>query len=511
MQVSDNKISHLIDRATAVRAALNEKRSAFDEIVARFQDMAFACAYGALGDFYLAEDAAQEAFVSAWRNLDQLRVAEAFPGWFKRIVLTQCHRITRNKQFELVPLEAVAQFPAHEPEPPEAFDAAERTRHIAYAINSLPEGERMVTALFYLGDCSTSEIAQFLEVPLTTVKKRLFDARKHLRGRMTTMDAKIRDSLKDKRPSRDAQFADTVRLFNDALESFVAKVKQDRYVIAAILFGSLSHDTVWRKSDIDIILVVRDGALGGPRKDVKDCTLVENGVNIHVTLYARSKFKQMIEGQLKSDFMASSFALSTLLYTTDDSLRALYTDVQQVGAHDQQMMLMQAGSGALYTLAKAEKWLLTRRDVNYSFLWVMYTLEHLARIEVTLHGEVIRREVLQQALKLNPKFFNKLYGDLIHGKKDEATIQGALNAINAYIDSKVELLFGPVLDYLKQQGRTVTTSQLGLYFTKQVQTHTLTNVYEWLADKGLIQKVSSPMRLTYKSQVTVDEAAYYCE
>ena len=96
------KIGELIDRATAARAAHAEKSAAFGEIVRRFQDMAFACAYGALGDFYLAEDAAQEAFISAWRNLDQLRVVEAFPGWLKRIVLTQCYRFTRNKQFELV-------------------------------------------------------------------------------------------------------------------------------------------------------------------------------------------------------------------------------------------------------------------------------------------------------------------------------------------------------------------------------------------------------------------------
>jgi uncharacterized protein len=199
------------------------------------------------------------------------------------------------------------------------------------------------------------------------------------------------------------------------------------------------------------------------------------------------------------------------LFTTDDTLRAYYEDAQKVGAHDQQMTLLQSGSFTLYRLAKAEKWLVTRKDVTYSFLWIMHTLESLASIEATLHGEVIRREVLQQALKLNPKFFNKLYGELIHGKKDEAAIQAALNAINAYLDDKLTLLFGPVLDYLKQEGRTCTTSQLDAYFKKQAQMHTLSNIYEWLADKGLIQKVPSPLRLTHKSQVTVDEAAYYCE
>src|SRR5579872_1407159 len=78
---SVEEIQHLIDRATAARAAQAEKHRAFGEIVRRFQDLAFGCAYAILGDFQLAEDAAQEAFLTAWRNLDQLRKAEAFPGW----------------------------------------------------------------------------------------------------------------------------------------------------------------------------------------------------------------------------------------------------------------------------------------------------------------------------------------------------------------------------------------------------------------------------------------------
>src|SRR5215467_3480291 len=99
------EIRHLIDRATAARAAQAEKHRAFGEIVRRFQDLAFGCAYAILGDFQLAEDAAQEAFLTAWRNLDQLRKPEAFPGWFKRIVLTQCNRLTRGKRLDTVSLD----------------------------------------------------------------------------------------------------------------------------------------------------------------------------------------------------------------------------------------------------------------------------------------------------------------------------------------------------------------------------------------------------------------------
>jgi RNA polymerase sigma-70 factor (ECF subfamily) len=91
-------IEQLVAAATAVRAAEAEKKRAFGTIVQRYQDVAFACAYAVLGDFHAAEDAAQEAFIVAWRCLDQLRDARAFPGWLKRIVLTQCSRMTRGRR-----------------------------------------------------------------------------------------------------------------------------------------------------------------------------------------------------------------------------------------------------------------------------------------------------------------------------------------------------------------------------------------------------------------------------
>ncbi len=238
---------------------------------------------------------------------------------------------------------------------------------------------------------------------------------------------------------------------------------------------------------------------------------MENGINIHASLIPRGKFKQSIEGALQGSFWHSSFALSTLLFTTDDSIRAYYYNVRSIGARDRQLRLMTAGAGALVTLAKAEKWLVTRRDVPYSFLWIMYTIQNLAQIEVLLHGEVTTREVLPQALAINPAFFHTVYTDLIHQPKDEATIGRALDRINRYIDGKVDVLFGPLLEYLREEGGIRTISELYDYFGKQLQDRNwaLGAICEWLADRGTIQKVPSPLRLTHKSQVTVDEAAYY--
>jgi uncharacterized protein len=503
-----DEIGILIARATAARAARAEKSHAFGEIVRRFQDLAFACAFSTLGDFHLAEDAAQESFLTAWRNLDQLRQPEAFPGWLKRIVLTQCGRFTRGKHVDTVGLEALHDRPTPngaDGDPSAAYDARERRARVLAAIRELPEHERIVTSLYYLGDYSTAQIGAFLELPVGTVKKRLFSARQRLRERMLDMglDEVVRETLRERRPSRNDQFADVVALFTAALDSFVEKVKQDRYVIAAILFGSLSHDTVWRKSDIDIILVGRD------ERPITHLSLVENGVSIHAIMYPRSKFKQAIEGSLHGSFFHSSFALSTLLFTTDESIRAYYQDVRRVGSHDRQMRLMTAGSWAVAMTAKAEKWLVTRGDVAYSFLYVTRTLEPLATIEVLLHDELTTREVVPHAARLNPALFDRLYTDFIQEPKDAAAVQRALDLINAYLADRADVLFGPILAYLRQEGGSRTTTELCHYFANHLESDMLIPAFEWLADRGTLQKVPSPVRLHPRSQVVLDEAAYY--
>jgi RNA polymerase sigma factor (sigma-70 family) len=501
MEAVYNEVKLLIATATATDLAQREKHRAFDEIVRRYQDLAYGYAYAVLGDFQLAEDAAQEAFLTAWRSLDQLRHPEAFPGWLKRIVLTQCSRLTRGKQLDFVPLDEALALPAPGPDPYLAAEQSELRERVAAAVQALPENERLVTTLFYISEYTLKEIGAFLELPVTTIKKRLWSARQKLRHTMLDI---VKQTLQERRPSRDGRFADTVALFNEALESLVAKLKQDRYILAAMLYGSLSHDQVWEKSDIDLLLIGRE-----EKKASKEFFLVENGINIHATLVSRSRFKAMIEGQLQSSIMHSAFSKSTLLFSHDESIRSWYENVHHVGERDKELQLMQAAVGVVYTLAKAEKWFYVKKDVPYTFLWTLNCVNNLARIETLMHNEVTAREVIHQALRHNPVFFQAVYTDLIYGPKDEPAIAAALERIENYLEERLYTLFRPILQFLEEEGGIRSTTDLDAYFGPQVQERTLAGAYEWLAERGVIQKVSAPILLHEKSRVFMDEAAYY--
>lgn len=170
-------------RSLIMRAQLGDL-NAFDTIVRRFQDMAVGYAYSILGDFHLAEDAAQEAFVRAYCDLSKLRQPEAFSAWFRRIIFKHCDRITRGKSLGTVPLEEAVEMPSKSKGPAEAVEEKEMKKLVLSSIKSLPKRERMATVLFYISGYSHQEIAKFLGLPLTTVNHRLRSSRKRLRERM---------------------------------------------------------------------------------------------------------------------------------------------------------------------------------------------------------------------------------------------------------------------------------------------------------------------------------------
>ena len=139
-----DELSVLVNRA---RSADLE---AFGELVRRFQDMAYGCAYAILGDFHLAEDAAQEAFLEAYRSLSKLTRPKAFPGWLRRIVLRRCSRITRRKSLSTAPIEAARNIPDGGPGPSSVAEKMEMKDKVLAAIKALPDSFEDYRAKGYL-------------------------------------------------------------------------------------------------------------------------------------------------------------------------------------------------------------------------------------------------------------------------------------------------------------------------------------------------------------------------
>jgi hypothetical protein len=293
--------------------------------------------------------------------------------------------------------------------------------------------------------------------------------------------------------------------FTAALEALIGQVKEDRSVLAAILCGSLSHDTVWAKSDIDLVLVTIDDK----KVDCADRALYADGVNVHAFLIPRAEFRKMVEGSVRNSFMHSFLAKGQLLYTHDPTIADLCTQLGEIGARDTQLQLLRAASGALSAIYKAHKWFVTRGDLDYTALWILYAATPLAQIEVIGAGLLADREVIPQAMKLNPTFFKTVYVELLNTKKTRKRVQTALDAIDHYMAQRVATLFGPVIDYLREAREARSCSEIEGHFKRNFDVCGVTTACEYLADQGLIGKAGAPVRLTKKSNVEVQELAFF--
>ena len=298
----------------------------------------------------------------------------------------------------------------------------------------------------------------------------------------------------------------TPAVFTRALDSLVEQLKADRSVLAAILCGSLSHDTVWAKSDIDLVLVtVDDGRAAEPA----DIALNADGVNVHAQVFPRTLFRKTVEGSLDNSFVHSYLAKGRLLYTHDPTIAALVERLGSIGDRDTEHQLLCAGTSALPFLYKARKWFVTRGDLDYSALWLLYAATPLAQVEVVTARQLVDREVILQALRLNPSFFATIYTDLLNVPKTRPRVEAALEAAERYVAERATVLFRPVLEYLREAGDARAVSEIDHHFKRTRDLDGVMLTCEYLADQGYLGKVSTGMRATKKSSVSLQELAFF--
>ncbi len=160
--------------------------AAYEEIVRRYQQLAFRTAYVITGSAAEAEDAAQDGFVKAFRALDRFRAGAPPRPWLLRIVANEARNRVRSTQRRLgLELRLAEGFRPGDaaPSPEAASVAAEDRARLLRLINALGEEDRLVIASRYFLELNGEETAAALGIPEGTVKSRLSRALARLRAR----------------------------------------------------------------------------------------------------------------------------------------------------------------------------------------------------------------------------------------------------------------------------------------------------------------------------------------
>ena len=172
-----------------IHSVLSGDDAAFNTLVEKYQKGVHALAWRKVGDFHYAEEITQDTFLRAYQNLSTLRNPHQFPGWLYVIANRLCLNWIR-KQKPAMQLQSLEGTPVEEVDKSaytryvlerRETEATEHRYEIAKKLlERLPESERTVMTLHYLGEMTTKEIGKFLGVSVGTIRTRLHRARKRL-------------------------------------------------------------------------------------------------------------------------------------------------------------------------------------------------------------------------------------------------------------------------------------------------------------------------------------------
>lgn len=174
----------MISDEKLVVSTLDGDHQAFTELVERHQGIVYNICYRILGERFEAEDAVQEAFLRAYRNLHRYDLKRPFRTWLLSIASNYCIDRLRRRRLQKLSIEEL--LPSHpalassEPSPEDATLKSERHDSMQGMLEQLSPKYRAVVVLYYWYDMSCREIADALHTQEGTVKSRLFRARQQL-------------------------------------------------------------------------------------------------------------------------------------------------------------------------------------------------------------------------------------------------------------------------------------------------------------------------------------------
>jgi hypothetical protein len=307
--------------------------------------------------------------------------------------------------------------------------------------------------------------------------------------------------------------ATRVARFQAALDQLVERVARDRYVLAVVQVGSLSEETIWQRESLGVWIIEADDVTRRLPSDGKDerifRILVEDGIDIHAEVIPRSRFRQMVEGSSRTAFSCSFFARRKVVYSADPSIEGWFEQANSVALKDQERELLAFSAWTIHAARHARKRLELKDDVDLAAQEVLWAAHSVAHTEIIRRGEVWEGDVIYRAIEGDRALFQAIYLDVLANPKDKRVLSAALDAVDGYLAAHHEAHLKPLLAFLKKEKRVLPLSEISDHFAfSQLYSWHLESACEWLEEKGLLQKLSAPFKLTRRSLERVEEPAY---
>ncbi len=297
--------------------------------------------------------------------------------------------------------------------------------------------------------------------------------------------------------------------FETALNQLLEKLKKDPNILAVYVYGSYVHGDIGKLSDLDTIIITNDD------KNPHDFAILnENDVCFHADLYSRIEFRKQQQSFMHGGFLHHMLSTSKLVYSNDESITEIGRDTIRIAERDKELQVLRYSEWALGCFLKAQKTYILQ-DVEKSLLWFPRLTQLLAHVLLLLNDQIPGRDVLAQAKELDNTLLNEIISKTYKEAFSKSNLDYVLKLVEDFLLENRYQLFSPIFTYFKETSDARSITEIGDHFLREFGRPStdppweLALALEWLAYHGDLMKASAPRRLTSKSRITADEAAYY--
>lgn len=292
-----------------------------------------------------------------------------------------------------------------------------------------------------------------------------------------------------------------------ALDHLVERAEADSTLIGLYVYGSSVRGDIWRHSDIDAIFVSSDES-----RPWQSYCLVEDGIHVSAEVCSRRHFRRIHERSLRGSAIHSIFSSGRLLYAAEPTLQDYLDEAGEVGQRDLELLRMHAAIQLAGALHLAEKALALRGDGVTGFRRIILALEHYASLVILDRREPLCRDAIARSCELDSEYA-ALWRQAVEGQGDPRSLMQIHGALQKTLRHRAEELYKPLLDYLLEEREVRTATEIQRAVGERLGlpdvAHGIGMACDGLADAGLIQRTTMPVRLTRKGRVEFEEAAFF--
>lgn len=165
----------------------------------------------------------------------------------------------------------------------------------------------------------------------------------------------------------------------------------------------------------------------------------------------------------------------------------------------------QHGDELIAIADKCRKWLTVRKDPLYTQYFLLKAAEIIANMVLCINGEPASRQSIQKAIAINPGLLAPFYQDAMSHYLNDEELSSSIEKIDRFLEQNLDLIKKPVIEFMPDQ-EIKTITLISKHF--HVEGHFIIKVFDYLAEKGVIEKVSQTIRITPKGKQTVEEIGY---